>query len=65
MAELKWRSFVRTANSPIVDYAECLIAQRLHATLASTLTADYDAMEPDGTRYQINLVDDLRGTQLQ
>jgi hypothetical protein len=53
MVELLRRGLVRTANNPVADYAEYLVAQRLNATLASSSTSGYDAISADGTRYQI------------
>jgi hypothetical protein len=51
--ELRKRAIVRTANSPIGDYTEWLVAQRLNLTLSGNSTAGYDAIDTVGTRYQI------------
>jgi hypothetical protein len=54
LAELKKRQIVRTANSPIGDYTEWLVAQKLNLMLSGNSTAGYDAIDPlIGTRYQI------------
>jgi hypothetical protein len=53
MAELKRRGLVRTANNPVADYAEHLVAKHLGLTLQDNNHAAYDAIAPDGTRYQI------------
>jgi hypothetical protein len=53
MAELRRRNLVRTANNPVADYAEHLVSERLGLTLQGNSNAAYDAIAPDGTRYQI------------
>lgn len=53
MAELKRRGIVRSDNTPTGDYAEWLIASRLGLTLEGNSQAGYDAVDLDGTRYQI------------
>lgn len=53
LEELRSRKILRTANSPVGDYAEWLVANRLGLTLASNSTAGYDALDDQGTRYQI------------
>jgi hypothetical protein len=53
MDELKRRGVIRTANNPVADYAEYLVAHELNATLAHNSNAGYDAIGSDGTRYQI------------
>lgn len=53
MAELQQRGMVRTANNPVADYAEHLVAERLGLTLLGNANAAYDAIAEDGTRYQI------------
>lgn len=53
MEELRLRGLVRTANNPVGDYAEALVAQRLGLELAGGSTAAYDARDRDGVRYQI------------
>ena len=51
--ELRKRAIVRTANSPIGDYTEWLVARTLNLTLSGNSTAGYDATDTEGTRYQI------------
>jgi hypothetical protein len=51
--ELRKRKIVRTANSPLGDYTEWLVAQKLNLTLSVNSTAGYDAIDTLGARYQI------------
>jgi len=53
MQELRQRGVIRSSNNPIGDYGERLVADRLGLTLNTNSTAAYDAVAPDGTRYQI------------
>ncbi len=53
MRELRTRGLVRSANNPVADLAESYVAERLGLTLAGMVTAGYDALGPDGTRYQV------------
>lgn len=53
LEELRSRKILRTANSPVGDYAEWLVADRLGFRLASNSTAGYDALDDQGVRYQI------------
>ena len=53
LAELKKRNIVRTANSPLGDYAEWLVAQKLSLTLSKNSTTGYDASDLNGIHYQI------------
>jgi hypothetical protein len=53
MAEFRRRGLTRTANNPVADYAEHLVAKQLQLTLQSNSKAGYDAVGPDGIRYQI------------
>lgn len=53
MRELKGRGVIRSANNPVADLAEGYVAERLGLTLANSVTAGYDALAPDGTRYQV------------
>jgi hypothetical protein len=53
LAELRKRNIVRTANSPLGDYTEWLVAQKLNLTLSGNSTAGYDAIDVAGTKYQI------------
>lgn len=53
IAELKIRKIVRTGNNPTGDYAEWLVAKKLNLTLETNSKAGYDAVDAQGTRYQI------------
>ncbi len=53
MDELRSRGVIRSSNNPIADYGERLVAERLGLELVNASTAGYDAVAPDGTRYQI------------
>lgn len=51
--ELRTRKIVRTSNSPMGDYAEWLVSDRLSLTLVTNSTAGYDAVDTFGTKFQI------------
>ncbi|MBA2278070.1 MAG: hypothetical protein H0W06_09940 [Chloroflexia bacterium] len=53
MDELRARKLIRSANNPVADYAEGLVAAKLDLTLAPGATPGYDAIGRDGTKYQI------------
>jgi len=53
LAALKQRAVVRTRNAPSADYAEWLVADRLHLTLLGNSHEGYDATDAYNTRYQI------------
>jgi hypothetical protein len=53
MAVLRIRGIVRSSNSPIADFAETLVAKLLNLSLVAGSNASYDAVAPDGKRYQI------------
>lgn len=53
MDALRQRGVIRSANNPVADYTETLVARALNATLAAGSQAGFDAVGPDGTRYQI------------
>lgn len=53
MGVLRERGVVRSSNNPVADYTESLVANALGATLVTASQAGYDAVGPDGTRYQI------------
>jgi hypothetical protein len=53
LTELKKRNVIRTANSPLGDYTEWLVAQKLNLSLSGNSTTGYDACDSVGTRYQI------------
>jgi len=51
--ELRVRKVVRTFNSPIGDYTEWLIANKLGLTLVENSTSGYDAIDAKGVKFQI------------
>lgn len=54
LAELNSRKVVRTYNSPVGDYAEWLVAEKLGLVLEHNSQKGYDAYDPKtGLRYQI------------
>ncbi len=53
MRELQNRGVTRTANNPVADIAESLVAEALGLTLATGSTAGHDAVDSEGMRYQI------------
>jgi hypothetical protein len=53
IAELKRREVVRSANNPTGDYGELLFSRAFGWTLNANSSADADAMDADGLRYQI------------
>lgn len=53
LEELLSRKVVRTANNPVADYAEYLVADKMNLTLANNSNSGYDALDKDGGRYQI------------
>lgn len=53
LAELRRRSIVRSSNNPTGDYGELLFSRALGWTLNSNSSADADAIDHEGTRYQI------------
>ena len=68
MGELRRRRVIRSANNPVADYAETLVAERLGLQLVGNSTASYDAVAQDGTRYQIKarrLHDETSSRQLR
>jgi hypothetical protein len=52
-AELRRRGICRSANNPVADYAEGLVAKALGLTLASASTTGFDATDSRGRRYEI------------
>lgn len=44
---------VRSANNPVSDYSELLVARAFGLELAPKSVPGYDATAPDGTRYQV------------
>jgi len=53
LKELKNRNIVRTQNSPVGDYTEWLVSNALSLKLAENSKSGYDAVDVDGTKYQI------------
>lgn len=53
MKELQERQVVRTSNSPVGDYAEWLVAKKLHYTLATSSNSGFDATDANNKRIQI------------
>jgi hypothetical protein len=53
MTELRSRSVLRSSNNPTGDYAEYLVAAQLGLQLVPPSTKSYDAVAPDGKRFQI------------
>ncbi|RAZ89057.1 hypothetical protein DPM33_18950 [Mesorhizobium hawassense] len=53
LAELRRREIVRSANNPTGDYGELLFARTFGWTLNGNSSADADATDSDGIRYQI------------
>jgi hypothetical protein len=53
LAELRRRDIVRSANNPTGDYGELLFARAFSWSLNNNSSADADALDADGLRYQI------------
>lgn len=53
MRELRNRDLVRTANTPVGDYAERICCERLGLQRMGFSEKSVDAIGADGTRYQI------------
>jgi hypothetical protein len=51
--ELRTRGICRTLNNPVADYAEWLVSERLGMSLEKNSSAGFDAVDPDGIRYEI------------
>jgi hypothetical protein len=51
--ELLTRGVIRSTNQPLGDYAEHLVAAALGLSLAGNSTSGFDAIGPDGMRYQV------------
>ncbi|HFK2947605.1 TPA: hypothetical protein ACGY8F_002566 [Stenotrophomonas maltophilia] len=47
------RGVIRSANNPVADYTETLVARAFNATLATGSQAGFDAVGPEGTRPHI------------
>jgi hypothetical protein len=53
LAELRRRNVVRSSNNPTGDYGELLFSRAFGWTLNSNSSADADAVDANGMRYQI------------
>ena len=53
LRELRKRNLIRSANNPVADIAETLVALALKLKLVEGSTAGYDAIDSAGTRYEI------------
>ncbi len=53
LGELRERGVIRSTNNPVADYSEWLAARALDLRLSPPSVAGYDAVGPDGTRYQV------------
>ena len=53
LGELRQRGVIRSTNNPVADYSEWLVSRALGLDLVAASAAGYDAVAPDGTRYQI------------
>jgi hypothetical protein len=51
--ELHGRGVVRSTNNPVGDYAEYLTARAFGLSLVANSSSGYDAVSPDGVRYQV------------
>jgi hypothetical protein len=51
--ELRARKVVRTSNSPVGDYTEWLVANKLGLTLVKNSTSGHDAVDAFGMKFQI------------
>ncbi len=53
LSELRRRNIVRSANNPTGDYGELLFSRAFGWTLNGNSSADADAVDAEGLRYQI------------
>src|SRR6266852_4642241 len=53
LRELRRRNLIRSANNPIADIAETLVAVALKLELTSGSTTGHDAKDINGVRYEI------------
>ena len=51
--ELKDRKIIRSQNSPVGDYSEWLVAQVFNLELQTNSNKGFDALDSEGTKYQI------------
>jgi hypothetical protein len=53
LEELRRRGVTRSINNPAANYTEHLVSTKLGLTLAGNSVSGFDALDPDGHRYQI------------
>lgn len=53
LEELKERGILKTRNNPVADYSEWLVSKSLGFTLQNNSKSGFDAMDSNGTKYQI------------
>lgn len=53
MDTLRTRGVVRSSNNPVADFTEGLVAKALALKVCGNSNSGYDAIGPDGIRYQI------------
>lgn len=53
LSELRDRGVIRSTNNPVADYSEWLVARALGLELVAPSVKGYDAISPDGARYQV------------
>jgi hypothetical protein len=53
LAELRQRTVVRSANAPVSDYAELLVAKLTRGELAGPSQKSWDVLAPNGDRLQV------------
>lgn len=54
MTELRERGILRSSNNPVADYAEYIVAEKLHLQLTPNSNKSFDAIDPvTGIKYQI------------
>ena len=61
--ELRSRKVLRTVNNPVADYAEFLSCRALRLTPAGNSEKGYDAIGPEGEKYQIKARRIARGSK--
>ncbi|PKO08030.1 MAG: hypothetical protein CVU40_17450 [Chloroflexi bacterium HGW-Chloroflexi-2] len=63
LEELKTRKVILTANSPVGDYTEWLVANKFGLKLMSNSTKGYDAEDSSGKKFQIKSRHVTRGNK--
>ncbi|MGE0273690.1 MAG: hypothetical protein AB7H88_11740 [Vicinamibacterales bacterium] len=53
LEELRRRGITRSANNPVADYTEVLVAAALELDLEAPSSSGYDAIDKRGRKYQI------------